>query len=197
VPRDLNAIEAAMKAIDRELWIVSAADGARRGGLLATWVSSASIDRERPTMIVGIAPNHFSAELIDASGAVGLHLLRPDQVPLALNFTLGSGRTRDKWAGVDMRMGETGAPLLCDCAAWFEGRVFARLATGDRIFYWLDILAAACQGAAPPAREHDLFAAVTPEQKIALLADRDSDIGLQRPQHDAWRAALPVMLRPS
>src|SRR5690606_5065173 len=127
----------------------------------------------------------------------GLHLLRPDQMGLALNFALGSGRQRDKFAGVDVRIGQSGAPLLNDCAAWFEGRVFARLATGDRTFYWIDVLAAGRQEKVTIAREHDLFAAATAEQKTQLIADRDADVALQRPWHDAWRANLPPELTPA
>jgi flavin reductase (DIM6/NTAB) family NADH-FMN oxidoreductase RutF len=193
--RDLQAIETALKALDRELWIVTAADGERRGGLLATWVSSASIDRERPVMLAGIAPNHFTCELIEASGGVGLHLIGREQMELGLNFAIGSGRERDKFAGLSFRASESGAPILEGCVAWFETRVFARLATGDRIFYWLEVLAAKRERSDPPARESDLFAAATAEQKRALLANRDADIAVQRPEHDAWRAALPPHLR--
>ena len=191
-----DAIEQALKVVDRELWVVTTAAGSQRGGLVATWVSSASIDRERPVLLAGLAPNHFTAELVDHSQVVGLHLLRPDQMHLALNFALGSGRARDKFAGVDVRVGQTCAPLLNDCAAWFEGRVFARLATGDRTFYWLDVVAAGRQEKATIAREHDLFAAATAEQKAQLIADRDADVALQRPWHDAWRANLPPWLKP-
>jgi len=47
-----NEIDAALRLVDRELWIITAADKNRRGGLLATWVSTASIDPERPILLV-------------------------------------------------------------------------------------------------------------------------------------------------
>ncbi len=192
---EFSTIESALKLVDRELWVVTAADGARRGGLLATWVSSASIDRARSVLLAGIAPNHFTAELVDASGHVGLHLLRPDQMEIALGFAIGSGRDRDKFAGVDLEVSASGTPLMKDCLAWFEGQVFARLATGDRTFYWIEVLTAGRNGDGPAAREQDLFRAATPEQMTKLIASRDADIALQRPAHDAWRGALPMHLR--
>ena len=70
----IDLIEEVFGIVDREVWIVTATDGTRRGGLVATWVSQASIDREHPVVLIGIAPNHFTAELIDASRAFGLHL---------------------------------------------------------------------------------------------------------------------------
>ena len=59
-------VESIFRLVNREIWIVTAADGERRGGLAATWVSQASIDRDKPVVVIGIAPNHFTAELIDA-----------------------------------------------------------------------------------------------------------------------------------
>lgn len=193
--RDLDAIDSALKCLNRELWIVTSADGPRRGGLVATWVSPASIDRERPVLLAGIAPNHFTCELIEASGVAGLHLLRPDQMPVALAFALGSGRERDKLAGLGLQTGTLKTPLLSDCQACFEGQVFARLATGDRTYFWFDVIAAR-HSSGDVARERDLFRAATPEQMRQLIGNRDEDVAVQRAWHDAWRQALPESLRP-
>jgi flavin reductase (DIM6/NTAB) family NADH-FMN oxidoreductase RutF len=101
----MNA-DAALRLLDREIWIVTSAaysgplapraEMSSRGGLVATSVSPASIDRERPVLLAGIAPIHFTAELIDASQAFTAHLLREDQWPLAWDFARDSGRNRDK-----------------------------------------------------------------------------------------------------
>src|SRR5436190_7969901 len=113
-PSELAEIDVALRLIDRELWIITAADGAWHGGLLATWVSTASIDRERPVLLAGIAPNHFTAELVQASRAFAAHLLRPDQIDLAWNFANGSGKNRDKLAGLGVENHESGSPILSD-----------------------------------------------------------------------------------
>src|SRR2546425_12370950 len=94
-----DQIDAALRLIDREIWIVTAAHGKRRGGLVATWVSSTSIDRQRPVLLAGLAPNHFTTELVQSSKAFAAHLLRPEQTELAWNFARDSGRDRDKFAG--------------------------------------------------------------------------------------------------
>ncbi len=193
---DIMAIEAALRLVKRELWIVTAATGdGRRGGLVATWVSAASIDREHPVMLAGLAPNHFTRELVDDSGCFGLHLIGTHQLATAFDFALGSGRVRDKLAGRETFHAQTGAPLLKECIAWFDCRVFARLVTGDRVFFWADVVAGEKVNDQPPACDHDFFAAATAEQQAALLADRDADIALQRPGQQAWRTALPPELR--
>ncbi len=55
-----DQIEQVFGLIDREIWIVTAAAGGKRGGLVATWVSQASIDKHTPTVVVGIAANHYT-----------------------------------------------------------------------------------------------------------------------------------------
>lgn len=199
----LTEIDAALRLIDRELWIITAAHGDRRGGLLATWVSAASIDPERPILLAGIGPNHFTAELVQGSQAFAAHLLRPDQIELAWNFASGSGRDRDKFAGIEARTSDTLSPVLTECLAWFDCRIFRSYSAGDRLFFWADIAAAESSpgrpshGSAPrdaaqkPLREHEFFSKLTPDQRQTLLANRNSDIALNRPLHEKWRTPTP------
>jgi flavin reductase (DIM6/NTAB) family NADH-FMN oxidoreductase RutF len=195
----LTQIDAALRLIDREVWIITAANGNRRGGLLATWVSAASIDPERPILLAGIGPNHFTAELVQSSRAFAAHLLRPDQIDLAWNFANGSGRHRDKFAGLAARTSDTDSPLLPDCLASFDCRVIHHYPTGDRLFFWADILSSHRLSShhaprdepknyqQPPLREHTFIHSLTPDQRQKLLADRNSDIALNRPLHEKWR----------
>ncbi len=188
----IQSIQSGLKLIDRELWIIIAADGPRRGGLLATWVSAASIDPDRPVLLAGIGPNHFTAELVQSSRAFAAHLLRPDQIELAWNFAHGSGRDRDKLAGLEIKSDETISPILTNCLAWFDCRVFAAYNAGDRLFFWADVRSAHAPHEQPaaPLREHQFIHSLTPNQRQTLLADRNSDILKSRPLHDQWRKSL-------
>ena len=67
---NLDQIDSVLRTIDREVWVVTTAAADKRGGLTATWISPASIDRQRPVLLAGIAPNHFTAELIEQSQAM-------------------------------------------------------------------------------------------------------------------------------
>ena len=205
---NLDQINAALRLVDREIWIVTAAAGGRRGGLVATWVASASIDRERPMLLAAIAPIHFTAELIDASGSFAAHLLREDQIDLAWNFARDSGRNRDKLAGLRImetrRVSEgvametrsvseganpssTGPPVLVDCLAWFTCRVIARYDAGDRLYYWSDITAGQHVNPGLPLRQQTLLRSLTKAQLAHLEACQQSDATTLRPRHDAWR----------
>ncbi|MEE3368364.1 MAG: flavin reductase family protein [Planctomycetota bacterium] len=189
-------IDKIFKMTNRELWIVTAGTHQRRGGLLATWVLQASLDRECPVLVAGIAPNHFTRELIDDTGAFATHLLHQGQVDLALNFALHSGRNVDKLAGLRVSETETGNPVLQDALCWLDCRVFARLDTGDRIFYWADVIAGEQQENSPPLTEQELLKHIDDNTRKQLILDRESDIEQQNPQYNEWRQNLPSLLRP-
>jgi len=197
---DLAQIEATLRLIDREVWIITAADDGRAGGLVATWVSAASIDRERPALLAGFGPNHFTTELVQASRAFGAHLLRREQIELAWNFARDSGRDRDKLHGLKVKRRHTGSPILVECLAWFDCRVFARYDAGDRLFFWADIVGGSHRepiGSKDsteengPLREHDFFRGLSDEQRQILVRARDADAAYYRPLNEKWRLAKP------
>jgi flavin reductase (DIM6/NTAB) family NADH-FMN oxidoreductase RutF len=182
---NLDQIERVLRLVDREVWIITAASGERRGGLTATWVAQASIDRQRPVLLAGIAPNHFTAELIGKSLAFGAHLLRLDQAAVAWSFAHGSGRNRDKLAGLALLRVQP--PMLADCLAWCDCRVVARYDAGDRLFFWADVVEAGQVARGPPLRESTFIQTLSDDQRRHLAADREADIVVQRRLHDAWR----------
>jgi flavin reductase (DIM6/NTAB) family NADH-FMN oxidoreductase RutF len=183
--------------MDREVWVVTAASAERRGGLLATWVSPASIDDTRPRVMVGISPSHFTGELITESRSFALHLLRRDQASLGLSFAIGSGRDRDKFAQIPFVPSEsTGAPLLAECLAWLDCRVVAQLPTGDRIYYWAEVIDGQEQEMGEPLREREFIGSATAEQQAQLGRDRLADATRLRPLVEQWLASLPPDLRP-
>jgi len=203
-PAEQNQIDQALRVVDREVWVITAANAGRRGGLVATWVAAASIDRQQPMILAGIGPNHFTAELVQASRAFGAHLLRPDQVELAWNFARDSGRQRDKLCNLAIEQGSTGAPILADCLAWFDCRVFARYDAGDRLLFWADVAGGTLcmpsngtptRSAGAPApttlREQAFFQGLSDEQRQMLIAARDAEAELYRPLNENWRLAKP------
>jgi flavin reductase (DIM6/NTAB) family NADH-FMN oxidoreductase RutF len=183
-------IDEAFRLVNRTVWIVTSAADGRRGGLVATWVSQASIDPERPVLAAAIAANHFTRQLIDESGALAAHLITARQIAHVWNFAVGSGRDREKLAGVPWQPGETGSPILTDCLALLEGRVFDRYDGGDRIYYWADVVAGERQSEGRPLTDQDVFEAATDDQRQSLRDSMIEDIAVQRPMYDQWRREL-------
>ncbi len=200
MPTTPERIDAVFRLVDREIWIVTAATAEHRSGLTATWVSQASIDAAKPLVLIGLAPNHYTAELVDTSGAFALHLLTSKQADMAWGFANGTGRDRDKFSGLATRAGTTGSPLIEPCLAWLECKVFARLATADRNYYWSDVVAGDvtsrdASSGDRPLSEKQFIEQVSDEQRSQLLASRQRDISVQRPLMEAWRRDLPDLIQ--
>src|SRR5579884_862757 len=111
-----------LSSLDRELWLITAAAGDRQGGLVATFVSPASIVRELPRVLVGLARQHHTWELVEASGAFALHRVGEEQADWVWRFGLQTGRAADKLHGLAWQPGRTGSPLLADALGWLDCR---------------------------------------------------------------------------
>jgi flavin reductase (DIM6/NTAB) family NADH-FMN oxidoreductase RutF len=179
-------IDEVLRLVDREIWLVTAAAGDRLGGLVATWVSAASIDPEQPVVLIGLAPNHFTAELVAASGRFGLHLLHERHVDLVWRFGLVSGRDTNKLDGLAFRIESDGVPILSDCLAWLGCRVIARYDAGDRLFFWADVVNGEVRDHGTPLREKRVLELATAEQKAALSAARRADVKALAPLRQGW-----------
>jgi flavin reductase (DIM6/NTAB) family NADH-FMN oxidoreductase RutF len=126
--------------LDRELWLVTAQAGARRGGLIATFVNQASIVPELPRVVVGIAKQHHTWELIEASRAFAVHQLGERHLEWVWRFGLTSGRDGDKFTGLATRQGATNSPLLDEALGWLDCKVEASCDTGDRTLYLAEVV---------------------------------------------------------
>ena len=180
----MQSVSELFSSVDRELWVVtSAAD--RRSGLVASWVMQASIDPERPRILVGLAPNHFTAELAEQSGAIAVHLVRNDQLALVWRFGLSSGRDEDKFRSLEVSTGRSGAPILEDCLAWADGRVIERFRTPERTFFLAEVIAASAPRSGEALRESAVAKAADPQQRAALAAGMAYDIQVARTRAEA------------
>lgn len=190
-----EAVGRVLQSLQHDLWIVTAADGDRRGGLVATWVMQASLDTDPGIMVISLATNHFTRELVDASGVFGLHVLGQRHASLAVRFATRSGRDIDKLAGIAWTVGATGAPRLDDVLGWLDCQVIARMSSGDRIYYWAEVIAGGGPMDEPPMTDMQWLSQLGQEDLVLLQAGRNSDIRLHRPLFDQWRKSLPKLLR--
>src|SRR5262249_49357534 len=146
----------------------TAQHGARRGGLVATQVMPATIDPQHPLVMVALAHNHFTHELVIQARCFGLHLVARDQLALAWPLAIGSGRDHDKLAGMRLHAAQTGAPLMGGTLAWFDCRTLFARAIGERTYFWAQIVAAEANGNGPAATDADLVQSATPQQLAQL-----------------------------
>ena len=172
---------------DPLLWIVTASAGDRTGGLVATFVNSASIVPECPRVTVGLAHSHHTWELVEASDAFALHLITGSQVDWIWRFGLQSGHRLDKLAGMKWHPGKTGSPLLDEAMGWLECRVEMRMDTGDRTLYLAEVIAAQSTIQAVPLTLKRALELATPDQVRELKRQRLEDAALDAEAIRRWR----------
>lgn len=106
-----------------------AADGAY-AGLTVSSFNTLSLDPPLVLWSLGIASTRRRD--FEAASHFAVNVLADDQIGLSRRFALPSGR---KFARLKLRPGAGGAPLLPDCAAWFECRTVSRERRGDHLLF--------------------------------------------------------------
>lgn len=184
---DSAAIANVFTRTDRELWLVTAAADGKRGGLIATFVNQVSIVPELPRVVIGLAHQHHTRGLVEAAGACALHLLAEDQLEWVWRFGLSSGRDHDKLAGLSLRTGMTGAPILTDAVAFLECRIEARWDTGDRTLYLAEVVDGAAVRSGPTLTMRRVVGLAPPERLRQLKEGLERDAAVDAAAIRQWR----------
>jgi flavin reductase (DIM6/NTAB) family NADH-FMN oxidoreductase RutF len=128
-PNREESIDRFIEATDYPLYVVTASERDRMAGCLAGFVTQSSINPLQ--FLVCISKINFTYEVADKSAGLGVHLLGSDQEDVASLFGETSGDEVKKFDHIEWSRGETGVPILNDCAAWIEGLVIDRMNGGD------------------------------------------------------------------
>ena len=187
--------EQIFRILNREVWVVTSSDSERRGGLLATWVSQASLDPERPVILAGLAPNHHTTALVRSSGRLAVHLLDSDQSDVAWNFCRDSGQVRDKLEDFELENRFPYTPVLTKCHSYLLGQVFACVETGERTYFWADVVHAGKHSSRAPLCEQQFIDWCDEPRKALLKLDKSEDVELQRELEADFRRRIPDWLR--
>ena len=186
---DATAATTLFAWMDREVWLVTAQAGGVRGGLIATSVTQASIVPDFPRVSIVLARQHHTWGLVEASGVFALHLLGAGDLDLVWRFGLESGRTADKFAGVEAKASALGCPVLGGTVGWLDCRVEARLDVGDRTVYVAEVVEGEVTNFAPPLMTTRLMELASPSQLTRLQQERHLDGYRDTEAILAWRAS--------
>jgi len=173
--------------LDREIWVITARDGQRQSGLVATFVSVASLVPTLPRVTIGIAKHHYTHELIQASRAFCMHLIDENRVDWAWHFGLPSGREADKFRDMKTHVGISGSPILTGALAWLDCRVEATLDTGDRTIFLAEVIDASITQTAEPLTFSRLRELAPADKLDQMKHALERDVDLDRAAIDNWR----------
>ncbi len=117
------------------VYVVTSKKGNRINGQIANTVFQ--VASEPPTVAVSINKKNLTHEFIKESRVFAASVLG-EETPLAFigNFGFKSGRDTDKYAGVNYKIGETGAPIVLDNAvSYLEVRVTREMDVGSHTIF--------------------------------------------------------------
>jgi flavin reductase (DIM6/NTAB) family NADH-FMN oxidoreductase RutF/DNA-binding GntR family transcriptional regulator len=117
--------------------VITTVAGGRRFGMTASAVASLSLDP--PMLIVCINRRAPTCAAVSERGTFAVNILTEDQGTLAERF---ARPRKDKFAGVEVEEGATGAPLLVSALARIECRVAEQVTGGSHTVFLADVVAA-------------------------------------------------------
>lgn len=140
-------VAAALGRIPSGCAILTARDGPRRTGMLASWYQQAAFD---PPMICAAVKRGRPIEtLISSSGTFVLNLLGENCAAMFRHFGPGFALDQDAFAGLAVIETPHGI-LVPDRIAWLTARVHARHPAGDHWVYFGEVIDADAADDAKP-----------------------------------------------
>jgi flavin reductase (DIM6/NTAB) family NADH-FMN oxidoreductase RutF len=129
------AFEALVGHLDYPMFVVTTAAAEQRAGCLVGFATQVSIRPRR--FLVGLSEKNYTFRVASESERLAVHVVADGAGHLARLFGEQTGDETDKFAQCDWRPGPDGVPVLTEAAAWFSGRILARLRLGDHVAFLL------------------------------------------------------------
>lgn len=120
-----------------------AADGTPVG---VTINSFASVSLEPPLVLWCLGLQSPSLAVFESCSHYAINVLAADQVELSQRFSQSQS---DRFAGIDLKVGAGGTPILPGCCAWFECRNEMRYPGGDHLIFVGRVENFQCDGKPP------------------------------------------------
>lgn len=123
---DAAAFRKAMSTFPTGVTVVTTADGSSRWGM--TVASFASLSLEPPLLLVCLESRVDTCAAIERTGHFGVSVLSEGQAEISNQF---ASRLEDRFAGVELRTGRLGDPLINGASSQIECRLHSQLPGGD------------------------------------------------------------------
>lgn len=146
-----DAFTSIMSSLDNPLIVVTTAEGRERAGCLVGFHAQSSIDPGRYCVWLSKANHTYRVGLRAAH--LGVHFLTDADLALAERFGTLTGDRSNKFAGLPVRQGPGGVPVLQRCPHWLVGTRTAVLDEGgDHVCLVIEPVAAHSEGPFEPLR---------------------------------------------
>ena len=130
-PTDAEALAAALGRIPSGLFVLTARDGARETGLLASWVQQCSF--EPPQVSVAIRKGRDVLDWLRDGAAFVVNILPEGGKALVAHFGKGFEPGEPAFEGLAVRRDGETPPVLLSAHAYVACRVVSRTDAGDHV----------------------------------------------------------------
>ncbi len=131
--QEVSALGAALGRLPSGLYILTARDGDRATGMLASWVQQAGF--EPPMLTVAVKQDRYLRDWLHDSGRFALSQVAAGQKGLLRHFARGFPPEADAFEGLAIAHQASGGPVLAEALAWLDAEVVGHLDGADhRIF---------------------------------------------------------------
>ena len=131
-------ITKAMSHLSYGIYILTTMKGEEKHGMIASWVSQVS--HTPPLVMVAIRTNRRVHPIVKETGAFALHVLDKEDKQIIGRFKLP--RPEQRFEGAECITLETGCPILKDCLAYMDCKLFTTIDAGDHTLFIGEVLAA-------------------------------------------------------
>ncbi len=136
--REVTLADRVMDKIVKGVAIITTKSGEKVNGMAASWFTRVS---EVPFLVmVSVWKENYSHDLIKKGGIFAINIMAKGQVETARHFGRQSGRDTNKFLNTKYEIKKTGSPILKDCLAFLDCKVFSFLEAGDHTIFVGEVL---------------------------------------------------------
>lgn len=150
---DPEQLRHAMRAWTSGVTVVTAAHDGERHGMTVSSFTSVSL--EPPLVIISLHTESRTHRLVHAAGAFAVNILFADQGALSERFAGRASEEEDRFAGLEIEMLTTGAPVLKEALARLDCRVTQVISAGMNTIFLAEVVAARGEGEGQPLVYHN------------------------------------------
>ena len=145
---DDAAKKEALRLFTYGLYAITSGGATQRNAFTANWVSQVSFDP--PLVVLSIENDSVSLPIIRETGLFAINVYSADQRDLAGMLGKSFSKHPEKLATLSFGEGETGCPVLLECAAYVECRKEGEMPAGDSTLLLAQVVSATVLRRAEP-----------------------------------------------